>query len=305
MMPSTALAENITDPAPPDPAPQTNLELRVGCDRHQKTILKHAYTHYPLGISKVLRLEDTGPLSISKRAYLYCTNSSPGLLAGDRLKTSLHLEADSALYLLDQSATKVHSMPDPETCAFTLSEIEIGDRATLEYLQEPVILFSASDLNERTTITMHPESALSLGTILIPGRLARGEKYDFRRYQNQLKIVSFAGRQLLHEKRTLTRELAQQCLSSSTEPVLGRLIVILPESVAGAGGLTQLNHQVKALMSGDLMQGLKLSSVASISDRGLLFSLTSVSAQKIQAGFKALLNSVRRLQQQSPLPYSV
>ena len=305
MIASTTFTNNVADTAQPESALQINLDLRLGCDRHQKTILKHAYTHYPLGISKVFRLEDNSPLSTSKRAYLYRTNSSPGLLAGDRLKTYLHLEADSAVYLLDQSATKVHSMPDPETCACTMSEIEIGDRATLEYLQEPTILFADSDFAERTKITMHSESALSLGTIMVPGRLARGEKYDFRRYQSQIEIVSSTGQLLLNEKSVIARAIAQQCLYFSTEPILGRLIVVLPESIANGVSLTQLNYQVKTLMNGDLMQGLKLSSVTSIQDRGFLFSLTSANVHRIQTGFKTLLDSLRRLQQQSPLPYSV
>jgi urease accessory protein len=85
-----------------------NLELRLKRDRIGQTIVSHQYAAYPLSVSPVFRLD--GDFD-SHRAYLYAMSTSPGLLAGDELNVSLQLAANSSLYLTNQAATKVHSMP--------------------------------------------------------------------------------------------------------------------------------------------------------------------------------------------------
>ena len=67
---------------------------------------------YPLSVSPIFRLEENGHATSADRAYLYRMNTSPGLLAGDRLGISLQLAAGAQLYLADQSALKVHTMSD-------------------------------------------------------------------------------------------------------------------------------------------------------------------------------------------------
>ena len=79
---------------------------------------------YPLSVSPVFRLEENGSGESLKRAYLYRMNTSPGLLAGDRLAMNLQLSAGAELYLADQAATKVHSMPEAQ--ARVDYRIEVG-----------------------------------------------------------------------------------------------------------------------------------------------------------------------------------
>lgn len=82
-------------------------------------------------------------------------NSSPGLLAGDRIKMNLDLGANTGLYLTEQAATKVHAMPQPETIASIDFHITIGEAATLELIPEPIIFYQDAALTQKTKIAMH------------------------------------------------------------------------------------------------------------------------------------------------------
>jgi urease accessory protein len=84
----------------------------------------------------------------SNRAYLYLINTSPGLLAGDRLNLSLQLDKNTNLYLTDQAATKVHPMPNFQK-AVVDTQIVLDTNTNLEYVPEPIILFKDSILNNK------------------------------------------------------------------------------------------------------------------------------------------------------------
>ncbi|MEL6605262.1 MAG: urease accessory protein UreD [Cyanobacteria bacterium J06614_10] len=98
--------------------------------------MRDRYMAYPLSVSPIFRLEDNGRSASpaqQQRAYLYRMNTSPGLLAGDSLEMSIRLDAGSSLYLADQAATKVHTMPvagiDKATSASVHYHIEVCFRA--------------------------------------------------------------------------------------------------------------------------------------------------------------------------------
>ena len=97
---------------------RSQLSLELGCNAAEQTVLQKRYMAYPYSVSPLFRREDSGlGKPFSKRAYLYRMNTSPGLLAGDSSGVSIQLASDSQLHLVDQSATKVHPMPNSETHA--------------------------------------------------------------------------------------------------------------------------------------------------------------------------------------------
>ena len=106
---------------------QNNLELNLKCDRNNNTICTHQYTTHPYRLSPIFRLDNID----RQRAYLYAMNTSPGLLAGDKLKIFLELENNSSLYFTDQSATKVHQMPKIDSQATVDYQIILRSRSCL------------------------------------------------------------------------------------------------------------------------------------------------------------------------------
>ncbi|MEL6262576.1 MAG: urease accessory protein UreD [Cyanobacteria bacterium J06631_12] len=264
---------------------------------------------YPLSVSPVFRLEDNGEgaTPAQQRAYLYRMNTSPGLLAGDSLAVSVRLGAGSSLYLADQAATKVHTMPEVGTEKATWAsvhyQIEVGENATLEFLPEPLILFRESALQQTAEITLHPTAYLSWGEIILPGRLSRGECYQFRECFSRLHLAAPDGQVWFTEAMKLLgkeNRFSQSALFAS-EPVLGSLVLVLPDQVDMVNALTPLSHQIEALAT----DSLSLACSVLPGRRGLFVRAIAATTRAMQAGFKAAVSEVRSLRKQAPLPYSL
>lgn len=298
------------------------LSLKLACNAVGKTVLSHRYMAYPLSVSPVFRLEETeraesGHPSLANRAYLYRMNMSPGLLAGDEIGMSLKLAPEAQLYLADQSATKVHRMPEqipdlisgesPQKISQAVVNycFELGDRATLEFLPEPLILFAESALVQKTEIILHPTAALTLGEIVLPGRLARGEIYQFREYLSRLQVRSPEGTVWFAETMKLrgkNNRFAQVALFASGT-VLGSLVLILPAAVATPENLQTLSLAIDALVKAD--NSVDLASSVLPEGRGLFIRAMAQTTREMQGCFRSVVNCVRSLRGQLPLPYSV
>ena len=281
---------------------QPNLAIALSRNADNKTVMSHRYMAYPLSVSRVFRPEEPEK---SNRAYLYRTNTSPGLLAGDALRMSLQLAPDTQLYLTDQSATKVHAMPSLTTQATVDYRIEVGDRATLEFLPEPLILFADSALRQSTEVVLSSTSSLILGEIILPGRLARGESYEFRQYLSRLRVKSSEGTLWFAETMKLLgrkNRFADSPLFSS-EKVLGSLVLILPRAIATATNLSTLSTELDEIAQRDFSSIDAASSVLP-TDRGLFVRAMAPTASSLQSYFKSTVNSVRRLRKEAPIPYS-
>ncbi|MEL6471279.1 MAG: urease accessory protein UreD [Cyanobacteria bacterium J06623_4] len=272
--------------------------------------MRDRYMAYPLSVSPIFRLEDNGrsPSPVQQqRAYLYRMNTSPGLLAGDSLAMSIRLDAGSSLYLADQAATKVHTMPvagiDKATSASVRYHIEVGEAATLEFLPEPLILFGESALKQTTEITLYPTAGLCWGEIILPGRLSRAEHYQFRECFSRIQLATPDGRICFVEAMKLLgkeNRFAQSALFASA-PVLGSLILVLPEAGTMADALARLSHRIEALAT----DSLSLACTVLPGERGLFVRAIAATTRAMQAGFKGAVDEVRSLRNQAPLPYSL
>ena len=277
------------------------LSLSLGCNAAKQTVLHRRYMAYPLSVSPLFRREE----GTSRRAYLYRMNTSPGLLAGDSIGNSIQLAPESQLYLADQSATKVHQMPEVGTHASVNYRVSLAADSMLEFLPEPLILFEDADLEQTTEIVMHSEASVCWGEIVLPGRLARGEHYQFRRYLNRTKISSLDGKLWFAETMKLQgkgNRFVQSPLFASGA-VLGTLILVLPGAIATLQNLKMLSTQIDALETDS--PSLNLASSVLPGDRGLFVRVMSDTTREIQTCFKQALNYVRALRGQNPLPYGL
>jgi urease accessory protein len=271
------------------------LELRLQCDRLGQTRVAHQYTTYPLRVSDIFRLDEVE----SDCAYLYLINTSPGLLAQDSLSLALNLEADTSMYFTDQAATKVHPMPKTETKATANWKITIGAGASLELVPEPVILFAEAAFEQTTQISLHPQAALFCSEILIPGRLARGEYYDFRYYHNCLEIYSHHGELWFRDAIRLVGKdnpFKQHNLFIA-EPILANLIMIQPQT-----DLAKLKRKIANLTAADCQELIVASSLLP-KNRGLLIRIMAFKTWRIKKYINYVLNCVRYLSDRPCLPY--
>ena len=274
---------------------QKTLELQLKCDRQGKTIFAHRYATSPLRLSQTFRLDGAN----SNRAYIYLMNSSPGLLAGDRLNLSLQLDQGCSLYLTDQAATKVHAMPNVPTQATTNWEINLNAEASLELVPEPIILFADSALEQSTRIQLHSQASLFWSEILVPGRLARGESNAFRHYHNSWEICDSTGTLLFKDATHLegvNNPWRQESLYASL-PILATAIIVEPQA-----DLKLLSQELEKY--GDRCSSqLVIASSNLPDDLGLLVRIMAAKTAAIKDYLTYALNCVRQIGDRPKLPY--
>ncbi|MGB3299519.1 MAG: urease accessory protein UreD [Phormidesmis sp.] len=291
---------------------QNTLELHLKCDRDRpylsdlsdlselsncahQTICAHQYTTYPLRLSTVFRLEGAN----TSRAYLYTMNTSPGLLAKDALKVDLKLAENAHLYLTDQAATKVHPMPIESSQATVDYQIELRSHASLELVPEPIILYSEAALTQNTAVRLDRTAKLFLSEIVLPGRLARGEYYQFRYYFNRLTLTDLGGK-LLFTDATRLQGKANAFKDNhlfAPLPVMGSAIAIYPNL-----DLTQLSKALDNIQSVHFPSIMVSNSILP-SDCGLLIRGFAHKAVQLKQYFKLALEHIRKLANQPALPY--
>ena len=272
---------------------KNNLELKLKTDTNNKTIFQHQYTSFPLRLSSVFRLEGGN----TNRAYLYLINTSPGLLANDTLNLSLHLAANSHLYLTDQAATKVHPMPEIDSKGTINYQIVVEDNASLEFVGEPIILYEDAVLEQSTKIKLHPTAKLFLTEIVLPGRLAKDEYYDFNYYFNRLEIVDNQGKILFVN--------ASKLLGKSNPfkgnklfapmPILGNAIAIIPQ--------IEPKFLIDQLESSLMVSNIEAAITILPAENGIAIRALSNKTNHLKQYFTSVLQYIRQITQEADLPY--
>lgn len=273
---------------------RNTLELKLECDRLGQSIVAHQYATHPMRVSGVFRLDRDE----ADCAYLYSINTSPGLLAQDHLSLSLNLAANTKMYLTDQAATKVHAMPQIKTKAITNWQISVETGASLELVPEPVILFTDAALEQTTEIILHSHAALFWSEILVPGRLARGEYYDFRHYHNRFEIYSHQGELWFRDAIRLVGKnnpFKQHDLFAA-KPILANLILVQPQidlaKLEQTANLAAVNYKELTIASSILPE-----------NKGLLIRVMATKTSPVKQYINYVLNCVRYLSDRPKVPY--
>ncbi|MEO1445474.1 MAG: urease accessory protein UreD, partial [Cyanobacteria bacterium J06635_11] len=164
-----------------------------------------------------------------------------------------------------------------------------------EFMPEPIILFSAANLTQQTNITLHPQGTLVLGEIIVPGRLARGEFYDFEQFLSRLVVRSPTGKVCFAETLRLlgnANSFKHSALFSDL-PILGNFVAIVPGVDLG-----QLAQQLEKAAC----DRLQVCSSPLPGCHGLLIRTMSTQASLLKDYQRHLLGCIRQLTGHSPLP---
>jgi urease accessory protein len=149
-----------------------------------------------------------------------------GILAGDHYDLRIALSDGAGARVTTAAATQVYRMPQGE--ATQAIQLQLGSGSRLEWLPEPTILFGGARFTQTTSVTLGSGARLALLDVLVPGRLARGEVYQFDRYAARLEARDTAGRLLMAERALLEprrHDLTAPGLLGAT-PVLGSLYIL-------------------------------------------------------------------------------
>ena len=154
-----------------------NLEFEL---RHGLTKLTHSQFHVPLQCFRPYYFDSHG------RAYVYILTPTGGIVGGDHLEINVRLRPGCKVFLTTQAATKVYKSSG-KTSRQSLRFI-LEEASSLEYFPDHTILFNDADYEQSADVIMGPETTVVFADLFSAGRIARGEQFQFRRFQNKVHI---------------------------------------------------------------------------------------------------------------------
>ncbi len=101
--------------------------------------------------------------------------TSGGLVAGDRVRIAIRLDAGAVAHVTASAAEKIYRSTGATTTI--AQDLSVDGAAWLEYLPPETILFDGARLRRHTTIALAPGAGFLGGGILVFGRRARGEGF--------------------------------------------------------------------------------------------------------------------------------
>lgn len=139
------------------------------------TVLVRDYATAPFHVSGTLA-HDPHP----DAATVYVQSPTGGVAQGDRRRMTVEMADGGIGVVSTASATKVQSM----RANYGASEVSlsVGTDAHLDYVPEPAILHADSRYCQRLSLDVERGGSAVVADVVVPGRLARGERFAFERY---------------------------------------------------------------------------------------------------------------------------
>jgi urease accessory protein len=150
------------------------LDLRFARDGSETRLVRDL-ARVPFHVSGTLG-HDPHPASET----VYVQSPSGGVAQGDRHEVSVAVGPHAVAHVTTGSATKVLSMERNYAAADV--SLSVGSGGHLDYVPAPTILHPDARYGQATTVDLAPDATAVVGGAVVPGRLARGERFDFERY---------------------------------------------------------------------------------------------------------------------------
>jgi urease accessory protein len=153
------------------------------------------------GCSAVLRSRARNPLRLlTPRArgecvWAYTSSLGGGMVAGDRTRLEVTVDAGARCFLGTQASTKIYRNPARLPCSHDLVA-RVGEEALLILAPDPVQCFAESSYEQRQQFTLAATANLLFVDWMLAGRAARGERWRFRRFSSRNEVER-EGRKLL------------------------------------------------------------------------------------------------------------
>ena len=154
-----------------------SLRLSFG-RRGEGTVLVDRFASAPFGAVRANHPDGPGMPEVQ------VTNPSGGVLGGDRLEAEVDLSSGSSATVLTQAANKAYR--GEEASQTTLFRVSGG--AVLEYLPHHLIPYAGSNYRQETNFHLAPDATLLTWDAFSAGRVARGERFAFKRLRARTSI---------------------------------------------------------------------------------------------------------------------
>ena len=167
-------AEDVPQAAVGSPGKDGTLELRFEAGAGGTDMVRD-YATVPFHVSGTLG-HDPHP----DAETVFVQSPTGGVAQGDRLDQTVAVEAGAVAHVSTQSSTKVQSMA--RNYARSQTHLSVGAGGHLDFVPEPTILHADARFAGETTLDLAEGATAIVGEVVVPGRLARGEQFDFERY---------------------------------------------------------------------------------------------------------------------------
>lgn len=192
--------------------------------------LELAYARFGATTRPVLR-RHLGPLRVQKHLYAegpevcqhIIVHPPGGIAGGDRLAISARVERGAWAQLTSPGAAKWYRATGPASQALRL---QVAPGATLEWLPQETIVFSAAQAELTTLIELQGDARLLYWDVVALGRPASGERFEQGHFQAHLDIQR-DGRPLWHERQRIKGGdgLLDSPIGLDGQPVFATLLV--------------------------------------------------------------------------------
>lgn len=164
-----------------------------------KTYLTDVYNEIPAKILRELYYDPYLP----GLPYILFMNPTGGILQGDRYFYKIQLKEGAEAFITDTMATKVYKMD----LNYASKEVDVylEKDSRLEFLPRETMVFGDARWHQRVTFHVTEGSKFLYSDIFCPGRLARGEFWDFEIYSSKFTIEKNK-KLILNESTTFTRK---------------------------------------------------------------------------------------------------
>jgi len=216
--------EPVPQAAVGSPGKEGRLELVFRRNGDEQTDLVRDLARVPFHLSGTLD-HDPHP----EAATVFVQSPTGGIAQGDRNVVEVDVGADAVAHVTTQSATKVLSME----CNYAATDValSVGAGGHLDYVPEPTILNPDARFCQDVTVDLAPDATAVVGDIVVPGRLARGERFDFERFLSRLDVRDGDGRLLAADATHLDPAEGEPTAAGvlGEHSVYGTLFVLAPD----------------------------------------------------------------------------
>jgi len=289
-------AESVPQAAVGAPGKDGRLELTFEPDGTGRTRLVRDYARVPFHVSGTL---DADPHPDATTVYVQ--SPTGGIAQGDRHEIEVEARGGSIAHVSTQSATKVQSMERNYAAADV--SLAVGRGGHLEYLPRPTILNAGARFRQDLTLSLDPGGTAILGEVVVPGRLARGECFDFERFEARLRCRGPDG--LLFEDATDLRPDDGEPMAPGVlgeHAVYGSLYIVTPGGTdfeGDHGTVDELADAIHERVAGSTAHG---GATMLPNDSGVLVRALADTSEPVTAGLWRAWDRARRALLDVPAP---
>jgi len=217
--------------------------------------LELGYARFGASTRPVLR-RHKGPLRVQKHLYAegpevcqhIIVHPPGGIAGGDRLDITASVGAHAWAQLTSPGAAKWYRAAGP---AYQQLRLHVAPGATLEWMPQETIVYSAAQAELHTVIELEGDARLLYWDVVALGRPAAGERFDRGHFQSHLDIRR-DGRPVWHERQRVSGDdgLLDSPIGLDGQPVFATLLItgtLDPE-------LLQRCRELPSKVRGDLTQ---------------------------------------------------